>query len=423
MEATATEGLRRLIEKGVCVSKPESVEIGDDVDPERISGEGVVIHPGCRISGSGTLIMSGTVLGSEAPVTVKDCRLGKNVRLEGGFFAGSCFLDGARVGSGAQVREACLMEEEARCAHTVGLKHTILFPYVTLGSLINFCDCLMAGGTDPKNHSEVGSSYIHFNYTPQQDKATPSRFGDVPRGVMLNQPPVFLGGQGGVVGPVRVEYGVVAAAGTIVRKDLLKGGMMLLGHRSFERSMPFRPGLYTQIKRLVERNTEYIGHLKALRLWYVHVRSRIAGEDPMRKALVSGAMECLTRAVGERIKRLGELAERMPRSMALQEEASPGKPPGKIIRQSREFHEQWSRLEKALRAPFEEDEETRRRREAFIGFLDRALESRGRDYLGVVKALDAREAEAGSRWLQSVVDGTVRLVGTVLPGFETGKGL
>jgi len=29
-------------------------------------------------------------------------------------------------------------------------------------------------------------------------------FGDVPRGVMLNQPPIFLGGQGGAVGPIRV---------------------------------------------------------------------------------------------------------------------------------------------------------------------------------------------------------------------------
>jgi UDP-N-acetylglucosamine/UDP-N-acetylgalactosamine diphosphorylase len=52
------------------------------------------------------------------------------------------------------------------------LKQTILFPFVTLGSLINFCDIFMSGGSDRKNHSEVGSSYIHFNYTPNQDKAT-----------------------------------------------------------------------------------------------------------------------------------------------------------------------------------------------------------------------------------------------------------
>ena len=54
----------------------------------------------------------------------------------------------------------------------------------------------------PPDHTEVGSSYIHFNFTPDGDKTTASLFGDVPRGVMLNQPPIFLGGQGGTVGPV-----------------------------------------------------------------------------------------------------------------------------------------------------------------------------------------------------------------------------
>lgn len=53
----------------------------------------------------------------------------------------------------------------------------------------------MAGGTSRKDHSEVGSSYIHFNYTPDGDKTTPSLICDVPRGVMLNQPPIFLGRQ------------------------------------------------------------------------------------------------------------------------------------------------------------------------------------------------------------------------------------
>lgn len=78
----------------------------------------------------------------------------------------------------------------------MGLKQTILFPFVTLGSLINFCDVFMAGGTSRRDHSEVGSSYIHFNYTPRGDKATPSLVGDVPRGVMLNKEPFFSGDRG-----------------------------------------------------------------------------------------------------------------------------------------------------------------------------------------------------------------------------------
>ena len=70
------------------------------------------------------------------------------------------------MGLGAQVREACILEEEASGAHCVGIKQTILLPFVTLGSLINFCDCLMAGGTSRQNHSEVGTPDIHFESSP-----------------------------------------------------------------------------------------------------------------------------------------------------------------------------------------------------------------------------------------------------------------
>ena len=183
----------RLIEKGVSIAAPSTVDIGDDVDISRISGSGVVIYPGCRIYGAQTVISAGVRLGAESPVTVEDCCLGPRVELKGGYLRQSVFLEKASMGSGAQVREGCLLEEEASGAHCVGLKQTILLSFVTLGSLINFCDCLMTGGTSREDHSEVGSSYIHFNYTPDGDKCTPSLFGDVARGVMLDQPPIFLG--------------------------------------------------------------------------------------------------------------------------------------------------------------------------------------------------------------------------------------
>ena len=189
-----SEKIQLLMEKGVEIPNPLMVDIGEEVDIERVSGDGVVIYAGCKIYGKKTLIMPGTKLGYEGPVTIENCQIGSNVELKGGFFCNSVFLEKANMANGAQVRGACILEEEANGAHMVGLKQTILFPFVTLGSLINFCDCLMAGGTSRRNHSEVGSSYIHFNYTPNQDKATASLIGDVPRGVMLNQRPIFLGG-------------------------------------------------------------------------------------------------------------------------------------------------------------------------------------------------------------------------------------
>ena len=232
---TETKGIsvkELLLLKGVRMPNPESIDIGEDVVPDNISGENVTIHSGCKIYGHSTLILKGSTIGYEGPATVENCCVGPFVRLNSGYFSKAVFLQGSALGSGAHVREGTILEEGASIAHTVGLKQTVLFPFVTLGSLINFCDCLMAGGTSRKNHSEIGSSYIHFNYTPNQDKATPSLLGDVPRGVMLNQPPIFLGGQGGLVGPIRLAFGTVIAAGSIYRKDELRPGRFVFEGKS-----------------------------------------------------------------------------------------------------------------------------------------------------------------------------------------------
>ncbi|GAH03701.1 unnamed protein product, partial [marine sediment metagenome] len=52
-----------LIEKGVKIPNPSSVEIGEGVDINLISSEDVTIHSGCKIFGKKTLIMSGVKLG------------------------------------------------------------------------------------------------------------------------------------------------------------------------------------------------------------------------------------------------------------------------------------------------------------------------------------------------------------------------
>ena len=94
--------LKQLKEKGVRIPCPESVDIGLDISPDRISGEGVVIHGGCRIYGSKTLILSGSELGNEAPVTIHNCQLGREVKLNGGFFTESTFMDKSSMGSDSQ---------------------------------------------------------------------------------------------------------------------------------------------------------------------------------------------------------------------------------------------------------------------------------------------------------------------------------
>ena len=260
-----------------------------------------LIYPGCRITGSS--IGPGCVIGAEGPVTMENCRLGRGVKLKGGYFSGAVFLDGANMGSGAHVREGTILEEEAGGAHTVGLKQTVLLPFVTLGSLINFCDILMAGGTSRKDHSEVGSSYIHFNFTPNQDKATASLVGDVPRGVLLNQKAIFLGGQGGLVGPARIAYGSVIAAGGICRKDILEEGQLHIPAAPEEKTVPFVAGVYGNIDRIVKNNLLYIGNIRALKAWYQNV-SVLFIRDEYDRACFDGALANLDLILKERFQRL-----------------------------------------------------------------------------------------------------------------------
>jgi len=390
--------IEKLIKKGVQIDQPASVEIGGDVDVDRISADGVVIYAGCKIFGPDTLILPGVKLGYEAPVTVDNCQVGPDVELKGGYFNQSVFLEKANLGMGSHVRAGTILEEQAVIAHTVALKHTILFPFVTLGSLINFCDCLMAGGTSRKNHSEVGSSYIHFNFTPSQDKATASLIGDVPRGVMLNQKPIFLGGQGGLVGPCRLNFGITVAAGTIVRKDEIRKDRLIFGREGQGGSIPFEPGRYHSNKRIIMNNIIYIGNLIALQQWYRQVRTLfISTRFP--KPLMLGLKKNIQAAIDERIERLKTVCLKTPPETGHQK-------PG--------ISERWPRLNETLKVRQEKEGDTEPR-DKFLECVSKSISPTNKDYINVIQGLAAEDTENGVRWLQGIVDGVTSEAQSIMP--------
>lgn len=389
MESTL---IKLMLNNKVKLLSPESIYISEEVDPSRIRG--ATIYPGCKILGKETLIMEGTELGKEAPVTIEDCQLGPSVKFKGGYARQSTFLKGVEIGLGAQIREGCLLEEFSKVAHTVGLKQTILFPYVTLGSLINFCDCLMAGGTDPKNHSEVGSSYIHFNFTPNQDKATPSLIGDVPRGVLLSEPPIFLGGQGGLVGPLRIEYGVVIAAGVILRKDALKRNTIVLGEKTIDKTIPFIKGYYPNFRRIFELNILYISNLVALRQWYLNVRSHFFKEAP-GQILLRSAVNKIELGIEERIKRIEEVVLRLPESMRLEEHLTKKFDPLK-----KNILEKWPLIKMELQNYNQIEGDSK-----FLYEIEKLKENNlQKDYLSFIKKLSNSERKICTLYLLSIID-------------------
>ena len=390
-----------MIDKGVTIPNPETVFVSEDVDPDRISANGVVLYSGTKLVGKRTLIMDNVVIGYEAPVTLENTLVGKDSRLNGGFFQDTVLLGRNVFGSGGHVRAGTILEEEANVAHTVGLKQTILFPFVTLGSLINFCDCLMAGGTSRKDHSEVGSSFIHFNYTPNQDKATPSMFGNVCEGVMLNQPPVFLGGQGGVVGPARIAFGCICAAGSIVRKTEDRPNRLILGGGLKNISMARQPGIYVQVEAIYNHNLYYIGELLALRAWYSHVRPLFA-PDALSKALILGLQENLDACIRERIKRLLAFRDKLEISKERIIKSSKGREnPGvavhdKVIERLRTAGPVFDSLLAA--GPQGGDAEP------FIQAVKAGINKEGMDYIRVIQGLPESSAVMGTNWMKAIAE-------------------
>ena len=401
--------IQQLIEAGVQIPNPDSVFIGDDVDPSRISGNNVVVHAGCKIFGASTLILQGADLGYEAPVTIEDCQIGPDVKLNGGFFRGAVFLEKASVGSGAHVREGTILEEQAVAAHTVGLKQTILFPFVTLGSLINFCDCFMSGGTSRKDHSEVGSSFIHFNYTPSQDKATPSLIGDVPRGVMLNQRPIFLGGHGGIVGPCTLAFGTITAAGTICRKDELRPDRLIASGLKRDINIPYISSAVSNVKKIAGANIFYMANLLALNQWYDHVRTAFFSSR-FPETLYAGLKQKLAMALDERLKQL--------KAYCINFQLKPeGSQQSLNIRLMSELKERWDELEHYLReaktirldAQFSD---------SFFENLEKIIQTEGKNYIAVIKGLPKESSESGTRWLQGIVDRIIVGCSGIIPSLK-----
>lgn len=362
--------LAALAARGVVVVDPRQTFVDADVATDRIC-PGAVLHPGSRLHGARTFLGPGAEVGVEGPATLRNAVLGERARIDSGYAQGAVLLRDARAGANAHLREGTLMEEHASTAHAVGLKQTILGPFVTLGSLINFCDVLMMGGTSREDHSQVGSGFIHFNFTPfgrRGDKATASLVGDVARGALLRQRRIFLGGAGGMVGPLSVAYGSVTAAGQVVRNDVPEGRLVSQPPRALD--LPFDAERLERPERRAGRNLRFIAELAALRAWYALVRRpRVPGSAAHVAVVYDEAIRNIDGCLNERTKRLNDFLKERGVAPIIVPAGVPPQPPIAI----------------ALGDPWV-------------------------DHVAWVTGLGTDEAEALTRWLQSIADAVVASV-------------
>lgn len=408
-----------LVERGVVIPVLTQVAIHRSVPLECIA-PGAVLHPFTRLSGAATRIDGGAeigkagpatlenawvgahaVIGELGPVTLRHSVAGPGTVLGCGVAEHAVFLGqeagGAAftTGYGFRARRGSLYEEDANSAQFTDTKMTILLPWVTLGSNVNWCDILVAGGTGSGlgEFTEVGSGCVHFNFTPRGDKATASLLGSVVEGVFLDRPRLFIGGNGSLIGPLRAAFGAVTMAGGRYTSTLQPGLNAIPPEPPAARQSGVE--VYGSIKRVVESQVAYIGELAALEAWYLHVRMPLAVVHPARAELYRRAQAAVHANILERIGQLEALAGRMPQSAELLFRQSPGDP---RIGQQRAFHEQWP----ALRRHLERwgDALT----PAPTALLEAVWDAAGREaaYTRIIRALPPAARQAGREWLSGV---------------------
>jgi hypothetical protein len=308
MNRNLEERLDILEARDVTIVDRRQTYLDEAVDVSRVC-RGAVLYPGTRLVGARTFIGPHAKVGIEGPAVLVNTVIGQNAQVASGYLNEAVMLRDTRVGSNVHIRAGTLLEEEASTAHAVGLKHTILMSFVTMGSLINFCDGLISGGTSRQKHTEVGSGFIHFNFTPRGqrgDKATPSLIGDVAHGVFLRQPRIFLGGLSGIVGPQKVGFGSFTFAGQVLRREVPPNRVVGTVPRNVDKEVR---ALYESPNRILKLNLEYIGHLSAMRAWYRDVRlARIPErlDHEHLRVVTQAASELLSVCIDERIQRLRE---------------------------------------------------------------------------------------------------------------------
>jgi len=297
--------------QGVTVIDRRQTYLDESADVSRIC-RGAILYPGTRLVGARTFVGPGAKVGIEGPAVLENAIIGENTEVASGYLKEAVMLRNARVGSSAHIRGGTLLEEEASTAHAVGLKHTVLMSFVTMGSLINFCDGLISGGKSRREHTEVGSGFIHFNFTPRGqsgDKATASLIGDVPHGVFLRQRRIFLGGLSGIVGPQKVGFGSCTVAGQVLRREVPSNRLVGDVPRKVDKEF------YARVEapdRILKLNLEYIGHLTALRAWYRDVRlARIPAGPKYEhiRVVTQAASELLSVCINERAEKLRQFLE------------------------------------------------------------------------------------------------------------------
>ena len=384
------ESLQR---RGVDVWGPERVYVSTDVSLDAIEATAVIRQ--ATLSGKDLRIAAGAVIGTSGHAEVSDCQIGPDAELGAGLYQGATLLNGVKVRGFAEIRPGTLLEEEVDVAHSVALKNTTFTACCVAGSLINFCDLFLSGGTSRKDHTEIGSGAIHYNFDPRGDKWG-SLLGSI-RGVLLRSDPVFIGGMCGLVGPVEVGLGAVTAAGSTIRRDVPANTLVSTADRAA--SIPsFDRMAYGSLRRQFRVTAKLVATLRALEAWYELVR--LPHAPGRERHLYEFALRRVGVQAQERIDRLAKIVAKL--------EAGARASSAWIQAEHRQLVQAWPNLRSTLQHPVKPQLPPTRFTQAYA-----EARGAGQGHLAALKEADACALEAED-WLEGIVGSTMQTVDGIL---------
>jgi len=298
----------RLVERGVRVWGPERVYIAEDVPLDRICPGAELMN--AFLTGETTFIGSRAQIGVSGLARIHQSQIGSSSVLGAGVYEHCVLLSGAKTRGFAELRQGTVLEEEAEIGQNVGLKNTVFSIGVVAGSCINYCDVLVTGGSSRRDHSEIGSGAIHFNFDPRGDKFG-SLLGDA-TGCLLRSRRIFVGGNSGIVAPVHLHFGAVIAAGSMIRKDVSEN--QLSSGEPLRQSGEYDLDKYRDVSRKFCTTARLIGNLHALRIWYRSIRLDFA--DSGEKILYVAVERELHRHLQHRVRQLSDVVDKLERSLS-----------------------------------------------------------------------------------------------------------
>jgi hypothetical protein len=122
--------------------------------------------------------------------------------------------------------------------------------------------------------------------------------------------------------------------------------------------------------------------------------------DPYQAACYEGALGQLGAMLDERLKRLADLASRMVGSLEMARTDGNLSLEPTLVDQQQALIDRWPEMEAVLRAGPAPDSAARQR-DAFLSAWQQAA---GESYVKAVASLPAETKQAGTAWLQAIVD-------------------